>query len=405
MAETLEQTTAKPPTHGQLALLQRIPDNDRLELGKGTWKVPIKDCFTHEHHLEEQARIFERLPLPVAPSGLLPEDGSFVCRQVYGQDIIITRDRSGRVRAFLNVCMHRGSRIVTDDQTQKKRLLTCPFHAWSYDLEGRLIGVPRQETFDDLEKSNFGLKELQCRELGGIIWLKPTLDADDDFSTIPAELVDDFDALGVPTMHLFATGVHDVASNWKLVMDTFQEGYHVTRLHSETLKGRFEDTIEVVDLIGFHMRRAAGRIGYRRDQLVGKESSLKDLRRLVTFHYTLFPNAVLICSQIYVSFMIFIPTGDKTCRVINYMLTDHPPQTDKDLDRFTRSHAMTDGSTFLEDFAAAEYGQVGISTGALEEFTLGSLERHVWTFHQILDAVMDGREIPKDLVSDIAQEA
>lgn len=399
MAETLEQTTATAPTPGQLALVRALPDNDRLELGKGTWKVPIDTCFTPEHHRNEQARIFERLPLPVAPSGLLPDGGSFACRQVYGKDVVFTRDRSGTVHAFLNACMHRGSRIVTDDQIQKKRLLTCPFHAWSYDLEGRLVGVPRQETFDRLEKSQFGLKKLQCREMGGIIWLKPDPGADDDFSTVPADLVDDLAALGVPTMHLFATGVHDVAANWKLVMDTFQEGYHVTRLHSETLKGRFEDTIEIVDLLGIHMRRAAGRIGYRREQLIGKEESLADLRRLVTFHYTLFPNAVMICSQIYMSFMIFVPTGADSCRVLNYMLTDHPPRTDKDLDRFTRSHAMTDGSTFLEDFAAAEYGQVGISTGALKEFTLCSLERHVWTFHQILDAVMEGREVPPDLVS------
>ena len=399
MAETLENIIVKAPTPGQLALVRGLPDNDKLELGKGTWKVPVDACFTSEHHQAEQARIFERLPLPVAPSGLLPDDGSYVCRQVYGKDLILTRDRSGIVHAFLNVCMHRGSRIVTDEETQKKRLMSCPFHAWSYDLEGQLVGVPRLETFDGLQKSQFGLKKLQCRELGGVIWLKPEPDADDDFSSIPAELIDDFAALGVPTMHLFATGVHDVAANWKLVMDTFQEGYHVTRLHSETLKGRFEDTIELVDLLGSHMRRAAGRIGFRRDNLVGKEDSLADLRRLVTFHYTLFPNAVMICSQIYVSFMIFIPTGADSSRVINYMLTDHAPRNDKDLDRFTRSHAMTDGSTFLEDFAAAEYGQVGISSGALKAFTLCPLERHVWTFHQILDAVMEGRDVPPDLVS------
>lgn len=398
MAESEPFPTARAPTSGQLALVRELPDNDKFELGQGTWTVPVT-CFTEEYHRAEQAQVFDKLPLPAAPAGLLSENGSFACRQVYGQDIILTRDRDGAVHAFLNVCMHRGSRIVTDEQTQKKRLLSCPFHAWSYDLEGRLIGVPRQETFDGLDKSQFSLKRLQCRELGGVIWLKPDPGADDDFSTVPSELVGDLDALGVPTMHLFATGVHDVAANWKLVMDTFQEGYHVTRLHSETLKGRFEDTIELVDLIGLHMRRAAGRIGYRQEHLEGKDASLSDLRRLVTFHYTLFPNAVMICSPRYVSFMIFIPMGPASCRVINYMLTDHPPRNEKDLDRFNRSHEMTDGSTFLEDFAAAEYSQVGIATGALKEFTLCPLERHVWTFHQILDAVMEGREVPAEIVS------
>ena len=402
MSESVYIPATNAPTAGQLALVRALPDNDQFAWGEGTWKVPIDSCFTEEHHEAEQARVFNRLPLPVAPAGLLPENGSFACRQVYGKDIIFTRDREGTVHAFLNVCMHRGSRIVTDERTQKKRLLSCPFHAWTYNLEGRLVGVPRQETFKDLDKSKHGLKRLQCRELGGIIWLKPDLQADDDFSMVPAELTDDLTALGIPTMHLFATGVHEVAANWKLVMDTFQEGYHVTRLHSETLKGRFEDTIELVDLVGLHMRRAAGRIGYHRDSLAGREDSLSDLRRLVTFHYTLFPNAVVICSQIYVNFMVFVPTGAASCRVINYMLTDHAPRDAKDLDRFTRSHDMTDKSTFLEDFAAAEYSQVGIATGALKEFTLCPLEQHVWTFHQILDAVMEGREVPADLVATIA---
>jgi len=397
-----DESHARTPTAGQLGLVKALPDNDQLDWGQGTWTVPVESCFSTAYHEAEKEQVFDRRPLPVAPAGLLPENGSFACRQVYGKDVIFTRDREGIVRAFLNVCMHRGSRIVTDDQVQNKRLLSCPFHAWSYDLEGRLVAVPRQETFDNLNKSEHGLTPLPCRELGGVIWMKVDPKADDDFSSIPDELIGDFEALGVPTMHLFATGVHEVASNWKLVMDTFQEGYHVTRLHSETLKGRFEDTIELVDLVGLHMRRAAGRIGYRRDDLVGREHSLADLRRLVTFHYTLFPNAVMICSQIYVSFMVFIPTGENTCQVINYMLTDHPPRTEKDLDRFTRSHQMTDESTFLEDFAAAEYSQAGISAGVLKEFTLCPLERHVWTFHQILDSVIEGRDIPVDLVPAIA---
>jgi hypothetical protein len=123
-----------------------------------------------------------------------------------------------------------------------------------------------------------------------------------------------------------------------------------------------------------------------------KKDSLADLRRLVTLHYTLFPCAVLICSQIYVNLMVFVPTGTASCRVINYMLTDHPPRNEKDLDRFTRSHALTDQTTFLEDYAAAADCQDGIATGVLQEFTLCPAERHVWTFHRLVDDVVNGRE-------------
>ena len=172
-------------------------------------------------------------------------------------------------------------------------------------------------------------------------------------------------------------------------MDTFQEGYHVTRLHAQTLKGRFEDIIPVVDKLGWHWRRAGGRIGYRAEMAAGDKAP-EELRKLVTFHYTLFPNAVIICSQIYVNFMVFMPLTAGTCRVINYMLTDHPPVTEKDLDRFTRSHHLTDEVTFLEDYAAAEYGQAGIDTGAIKEFTLSSIERYVWEFHKMVEDALAG---------------
>ena len=380
------------PTQGQLALVRALPDNDKVNWTPETWTVPVAPSFGEQRFEAEQTRIFNRMALPAGPAGLAPENGSYVCRTVYGKEVIFTRDTEGEFHAFLNVCQHRGSRIVIDQETHRGKLLSCPFHAWGYDLKGRLAAVPREETFGKLDKSSHGLPKLQCRELGGLIWLKMDPEADDDFSTVPVELIADLEALGLPTMHLFATGMHDMEADWKLPMDTFQEGYHVVRLHAATLKGRFEDSLEIVDMLGLHIRRVSGRIGYRRDQLEDKDHSLAELRKLVTFHYTLFPSAVLICSQIYVNLMVFMPISPTSCRVVNYMLTDRPPTTEKEFDRFTRSHELTDKVTFQEDFAAAVYGQAGISTGALKELTLCPLERHVWTFHTLVDEMVKGRD-------------
>ena len=377
----------RTPSKAQLDLVHSLPDNDKVEWSQSTWKVNVANAFGEQAHRAEQEKIFGRMVVPAGPAGLLPEKNSYVCREMYGKEVILTRDGDGEVHAFLNVCMHRGSRVVVDSEVHKGKLLSCPFHAWGYSLKGDLAAVPREETFRDFCKADFGLPKLPCKELGGIIWIKTDPALDDDFSDVPPELITDLDALGVPTMHLFATGVHEVKSNWKLVMDTFQEGYHVTRLHSETLKGRFEDTIPRAVKLGKHVRRVSGRIGFKAEMAAG-DKTLEELRKLVTMHYTLFPNAVIICSQIYVNFMVFIPTGPTTCRVYNYMLTDHPPATEKDLDRFTRSHHLTDEVTFVEDYAAAEYGQAGINTGAIKEFTLNSMEKYVWEFHERVEEAL-----------------
>ena len=177
------------PTPGQLALVRALPDNDKIHWSPETWTVPVESSFGQERFDAEQARIFNRLALPVAPAGLLPENNSYTCRSIHGKEVVFTRDADGIVHAFLNVCQHRGSRIVTDQDVHKGKLLSCPFHAWGYDLKGRLAAVPREETFNRLDKSGYGLPRLKCRELGGLIWLKMDPEADDDFSTVPAELI------------------------------------------------------------------------------------------------------------------------------------------------------------------------------------------------------------------------
>src|SRR4051812_10670628 len=119
----------RTPTAGQLALVRSLPDNDKAEWAEGNWTLPVGPYVSRERFEAEQAQIFRRLPVPIAPSALLPEKGSFVYRTAYGKELILARDPSGEAGVFLNVCQHRGSRLLeTQDQVQRGRLLVCPFH-------------------------------------------------------------------------------------------------------------------------------------------------------------------------------------------------------------------------------------------------------------------------------------
>ena len=385
----------RAPTAGQLKMLKSLPDNGHAEWPTGKWTIPVSTYIDPARFQQELDKVFTKQPVAIGPSGLLPKNGSYFLREIQGKEIIFTRDMQGQVHALHNVCMHRASKLVTNEKTESGKLLVCPFHAWSFDLSGKLIAVPREETFEGLCKDKLGLAKLRVREAGGLIWLLTDSDAPDTLAAINEELITDLDALGVPEMHLFDYGVHHVKANWKLVMDTFMEGYHVVRLHAQSLQGRFEDTIPTVNHLGPHMRRSSGRAGFVQTNIPPREHSLDELRKTVTIVYNIFPSAVLICSPRYISLLTMIPVSVRETIVTNYMLTNGPGRDEAEVEKFRQSHILTDVTTFPEDFMASEYEQKGMESGVIKEITLGSIERYIWDFSKTVEGyILDKPFVP-----------
>ncbi|MEY3166467.1 MAG: hypothetical protein RLZZ343_270, partial [Actinomycetota bacterium] len=174
----------------------------------------------------EWQEFFIGMPHCIGLSGDLPEMGSFITNNDLGIPILATRDQDGSFKAFVNSCRHRGVIVETQERGTTRRF-TCPFHAWSYDTSGALVGLPKPEHFGDVDTSCLGLLPLQAEERHGLLFVHPdpkgTIDLDfllgewfnDEFSTWR------FDRL-IPLAH----DSYDVASNWKLALDTFGETYH-----------------------------------------------------------------------------------------------------------------------------------------------------------------------------------
>ena len=370
------------PTAGQLALARQIADGCS-RTNAGISSVPAAVYIDPAHAMLEKALLFDRLPQVLAPSALLQDRNMAVPHDGSGRPLLITRDGDGRAHVFLNVCRHRGTRLVEGSDAHCGKRLTCPYHAWTYALDGRLLALPRPETFPGLEKSDYGLRELPSCEAGGLIWFAPETGA--DFSG-PETLGEDFAAFGMADLHLFARRTHNVASNWKLIMDAFLESYHVLRLHAQTIGPFFKDGITAGDVIGSHQRSAVGRAS----ELEGVDlADMSALRRYVTFAYQLFPGTVIIASPDYINVMTLMPQGHDRTLVEDFMLIPQAPQTEKARDHWQRSWDLLDGGVFAaEDFRAAALGQQGLSTGAVPELTLGMLEGGIRRFHEICEEQM-----------------
>ncbi|PZT89390.1 MAG: ferredoxin [Citromicrobium sp.] len=371
------------PTPGMLALARDIAENRQRD-GMGQTTVPAHVYTDPEYWRREKAAIFDRMPQILCPSALLPDPGMAVPHDGTGRPLLITRDANGTAHVFLNVCRHRGTRLVEGDEIRCTKKLVCPYHAWTYSVDGRLLALPRPDTFPHLDKDEMGLIELPSIEAGGVIWFCPREDAAD--FTFASKLGEDFSALGMGINVLFRRKTHTVAANWKLIMDAFLESYHVTRLHAQTIGPFFKDGITSGDMIGPHARSAVGRL----EEMDGIDlNDMTQLRRVVTFAYQLLPGALVIPSPDYINLMVLMPQSHDRTLVEDFMLIPELPATDKARDHWERSWALLDGGVFAsEDFRAAELGQQGLESGGVPELTLGTLESGVRRYHETVEEAL-----------------
>ena len=378
------------PTEGQLALAAQLARGGQR--GEGAITHVDASAYTSvARHAAEQDRIFSRVPLVIAPSALLPENNMAVPHDGFGKPLLIARDKAGQAHVFLNVCRHRGTRLVEGCEAVRSPRLVCPYHAWTYALDGRLTGLPRPDAFPGLDKAEHGLKRLPTHEAGGLIWF--AFDETADFGEAET-LARDFEAFDLAGQHLFRRRTHDVRANWKLVMDAFLEGYHIQRLHADTIAPFFKDGVSTADSIGPHQRSAVG----RETALAALSSSdWAMLRSAITYTYQMFPGTVLVVSPDYINLMVLMPQAPDRVLVEDFMLIPEPPATDKARAHWEKSWQLLDGGVFAaEDFRACELGQQGLASGAIERLTLGTLERGIRRFHDAVEAQLAASGLAQD---------
>jgi phenylpropionate dioxygenase-like ring-hydroxylating dioxygenase large terminal subunit len=130
-------------SESQIRAIRAIPHHDQATPPAIEASRPATIFTDDARYALEQEKVFRRLPVPVTLSARLAEPGTVLAHDGYGVPLVLTRDKDGQVRAFLNACQHKGSKVVETCEPHKAGRLVCPYHAWTYKLDGQLMGVPR----------------------------------------------------------------------------------------------------------------------------------------------------------------------------------------------------------------------------------------------------------------------
>ena len=178
----------------------------------------------------EIERLFYRHWLNVGHVTQIPDPGDFFTRNVGSESLLFIRGSDGAVRGFYNVCRHRGTRIVTDAEGKKLRSIVCPYHAWTYSTEGRLVGAPHTEGLDGFDRADFGLYGLKTDVWGGFLWVN----LDPEAAPLKEEigpLIERTKRWDVAGLRLGARHIYDVDANWKILAENYSECYHCAPIH------------------------------------------------------------------------------------------------------------------------------------------------------------------------------
>ena len=247
------------------------------------------DTYTSAERLAADTAMLMASPQLVGYASELPRPGTYCTKTVMGRSILLTRNADDTVRAFDNVCLHRQSRIA--DDCGAARRLACPYHSWTYDLDGNLVGVPGKEGFPETRSGPAKLTELPAAECAGFLWISLDRNATLDIPAFLGPLADELESWGIGRWAPLGEKVLDCPINWKLAIDTFAENYHFATVHKNTFATIARSNCTVFDSFGPHHRLVFPLNGILDLENIPEEQ-WDPLQNMVVI-YALFPNIVL----------------------------------------------------------------------------------------------------------------
>lgn len=377
----------------QVAYIERMLGMVRANTrddGPGISHTSVEEYFDQSRYDREVALLFRRHPIVVGFSAQLRKPGDFVTHDETGQPILVARGTDGKLRAFLNVCRHRSASVETKPCGSNKRAFVCPYHGWSYDLTGRLVGITDSAWFGELDKASYGLRPLAVAEKYGLVWVVPTAledgqDAGFDIDSYLGAVVPDLQSWNMEGWELHSSVPIRPRMNWKLVIDTFLELYHFRYLHGASVYPLFLDNISTYEQKDRHLRFSAAKV-----TLTQCEAQPKEKWRLLDHAivlYQLFPNTVLAYTADHCAVFTSFPVSPDEA-VMNVAILVDPAERAQKPESYWTTNQKLILAALEEDFAVGATIQRNFRSGANRQQTFGKFEKALGWYHQEIDRTL-----------------
>jgi phenylpropionate dioxygenase-like ring-hydroxylating dioxygenase large terminal subunit len=374
----------------QLRLLDRIMAHraagNTTDLAPALYRNPVDTYLDPARYEREIERLFLGTPLLACLSCDVGGPGDYVTSTIADVPIVVVRGADGRVRGFRNVCRHRGA-CVAEGRGTAPRALACPYHGWTYRLDGSLVATTHREGFDGIDPGAHGLSEFGCDEAAGLVFVQldaepGSLDARSWLAGADAEL----GPFGFEGYRFVSSRSTTRDMNWKLMYDTFCEPYHVRHLHTASIAPYIQSDNAVNDAFGPH-----GRIAVPRWKIAELEAKPRDdwwLLPNATINYFLVPNTILIYQQDHVQLFQLYPEGLDRTRSVTTIYAPEAASSAEHTARWQKSLDIIVEVIDREDYAMCEQIQRSFRSGAQRELVFGRNEPSLIHFHEAVERLL-----------------
>lgn len=342
----------------------------------------------------DKRRIFERSWMCVCRADAVERPGQFLRVEVGDESVLVVRDRGGEIRAFRNLCRHRGARLCTEESGEVGKAIRCMYHAWTYGLDGRLIAAPNMREMPDLVKKDYGLHRIRSEQWLGYVWVNLDAAAQPLAAQVEPQVLARlgnlamFDRYGIGRLGVATTITYEVDANWKSIVENYMECYHCATIHPELTAALPQFTSGYGSVSGGARASLAGE-GF---SLSGKAACprlpglLPEDDRLFS-GLVLRPNVLVNLASDHVAFFRLEPQAAGYTRIVVDWLFDRGAMAAEDFDP-SDAVAILD-ITNRQDFEACQRCHLGMRSSAYQG-VLVPAEHILRDFHDYyLDALGD----------------
>ncbi|MEM9016570.1 MAG: aromatic ring-hydroxylating dioxygenase subunit alpha [Verrucomicrobiota bacterium] len=398
------ETSPFPAAGGALSdfesICRDIIDSSELPR-KRSQSLPSGSYVSSEFMNWEVEEIFRKEWISLCHISQVPNPGDFVRVDLCGEPLLVSRGKDEKIRVLSRVCRHRGMDLMPAESFKDEghqRVILCPYHLWSYDLTGKLVGVPEMQQAEGFDRSEVCLHEFRSEIWEGFVFVK--LDGEgESLKTRYSRLAEDFiGRWNLDSAEMVWAQHWNCSFNWKILLENFMEAYHHMGAHRKTLepflpaKGCWTEPYDKK----FSVMHLPLLKSMQEKILQTKDAgtTLTPFPSLDVEDYTKwwvylgFPNFLIFNAPDRTYWYRLLPTGPETCSLLTTMLIHPSSKSQPDYDEVYASEVDAAIKFHLEDMEVCTATQRGMRSAAYEPGRLSHLEEPIWQFQKYLAAVM-----------------